>query len=182
MDIGIIASRYAKALYKYAEEQKAERSVYDSLVYLMQLFKHLPKLQALVASPELSVDDKLQLIKAALEQKSHAALILDFLALVLRNQRASFLIYICYSYLLLYRQRNKLTSATLTSASHVSETQLTRFKALVAKHTGSEVELTTTVDETLAGGFVLEFDGYRIDASLRTQLETIKRQLVNATM
>jgi F-type H+-transporting ATPase subunit delta len=36
-----------------------------------------------------------------------------------------------------------------------------------------------TVDPDLIGGFVFELDGRRLDASVRSQLDRIRRQLVD---
>lgn len=181
MDIGIIASRYAKALHKYAEEQGDTARVYEELVHLTTLFQELPKFKAYLTSPELTCEEKIGLLRSAFAEKE-ATLTLNFLALVIKNQRAALLTYICHSYLRLYRKRNRIAASRLITASKVADAQVARFKEVVAKYTEGEVELQTMTDEELLGGFVLEFDGYRIDASLRSQLEQVKRQLMTTTL
>ena len=39
------------------------------------------------------------------------------------------------------------------------------------------MEFEVCVDEKIEGGFILEYDTYRLDASLRTQLDQIHREL-----
>lgn len=182
MDIGIIASRYAKALYKYAEEQGATKHVYQDFMHLTALFETLPKFKTYLASPELSYSHKIELLCTALEvENTSSSVTLSGLALVLRNQRASFLSYICHSYLLLYRKLHNIRASRLTTVHPIGATQVARFKEIVGQHTEGEVELHVVTDEDLLGGFTLEFDGYRIDASLRNQLQKIKRKLGSAT-
>ncbi|MBR1446518.1 MAG: F0F1 ATP synthase subunit delta, partial [Alloprevotella sp.] len=43
--------------------------------------------------------------------------------------------------------------------------------------TRSKVEFSTVVDPELGGGFVLEYDTSRLDASLRTQIQELRRTL-----
>ena len=40
------------------------------------------------------------------------------------------------------------------------------------------VIMDSTVDESLEGGFVFEVDGYMLDASVRTQMERIRREFI----
>ena len=49
---------------------------------------------------------------------------------------------------------------------------------LIKKRTGKTLLLTTDVDESLIGGFVLEVEDRLLDASVSRQLEIIKNQFV----
>ena len=54
-----------------------------------------------------------------------------------------------------------------------------RIAELAKQLTGSrEAELNCRVDENLIGGFRLRMDDRLVDASIRTQLETVRRELV----
>ena len=61
---------------------------------------------------------------------------------------------------------------TVTAPSEALEERLEEF---VRKNTGCSVQMTTEVKPDLAGGFVFEVDDWLIDASVKTQLETIRR-------
>ena len=49
---------------------------------------------------------------------------------------------------------------------------------LVAGKTGARVEIESRVDPALVGGFTCEVDGYLLDASVKGQLERIRRQFI----
>ena len=53
-----------------------------------------------------------------------------------------------------------------------------RIQALLESQTGSKVILDTVVDPSLIGGFVLEVGGYMLDASVRHQIDEIRRQFI----
>jgi F-type H+-transporting ATPase subunit delta len=50
-------------------------------------------------------------------------------------------------------------------------------KQMVASKTNAVVEFQTEVDPSLVGGFVLEYDTYRLDMSVKRQLNDILKQL-----
>ena len=50
-------------------------------------------------------------------------------------------------------------------------------KTLVHSNAGGTVEFTTTIDPDIIGGFILEYDTYRMDASVKTKLNSLLTQL-----
>ncbi len=55
---------------------------------------------------------------------------------------------------------------------------LQSLKALVKGKTGDDVIIDVDVDPSLVGGFVLDLDGYLLDASVKRQLEVIREQFI----
>jgi F-type H+-transporting ATPase subunit delta len=50
-------------------------------------------------------------------------------------------------------------------------------KAMVQEKTHGTVEFNTETDPSIIGGFVLEYDTYRMDASVKTKLQKILKEL-----
>ena len=50
-------------------------------------------------------------------------------------------------------------------------------RQMVEKRTNGTVEFTTDVDPEILGGFILEYDTYRMDTSVKSQLSNILKQL-----
>jgi F0F1-type ATP synthase delta subunit len=50
----------------------------------------------------------------------------------------------------------------------------------IAKQTGRDVELSSTVDENVLGGLVLRVGNVVLDASLRNKLEKMRREIARA--
>jgi F-type H+-transporting ATPase subunit delta len=46
---------------------------------------------------------------------------------------------------------------------------------MVQRVVNGQVEFETVIDASIGGGFVLEYDTYRVDASLKTQLQKISK-------
>lgn len=66
MDEGLIARRYAKALFRYAQSLGVEELVYDKMKLFQANYISHPDLQKALLNPMLSVDDKIQLLSTAI--------------------------------------------------------------------------------------------------------------------
>ena len=65
MITGKISARYAKALYKFAEEQKQEETVYNEMKIVANSFMDVPELNEALSNPTLSADKKKALLITA---------------------------------------------------------------------------------------------------------------------
>ena len=81
------------------------------------------------------------------------------------------------SFVTLYRQEKNMVSGRLITAVPVSEDIRTKMQQMVEKRTQANVEFQTEVNPDIIGGFILEYDTYRMDVSVQSQLRTILKQL-----
>ena len=58
MITGKISARYAKALYKFAEERKQEESIYNEMKIVANSFFEVPELKEALANPTLTAQKK----------------------------------------------------------------------------------------------------------------------------
>lgn len=179
MNIGTISTRYATALLKYAEEAHDEKSVYDSMCTLIEVYRKVPELRAMLGNPALSNDTKYSLLVSACGQlDTVSACVQKFLQLVVRNRRVEMLQFMAYSYVELYRQKTGLITCKVTTAAPVDTKTTERFKAVIKQKCQGTVDLSIAIDPEIQGGFIIEYDTYRLDASLKRSLQRVKRSLL----
>lgn len=176
MDLGVISVRYARALLKGAVEMKNEDKVYQDMRCLAQCYLEVPALRSTIDNPMLSADKKEALLTTA-SGKQPTDLTRRFIKLVLKEGRESTLQLMANSYVSLYRKQKNLIRGKLTTAVPVSAQTEARLKAMVEQKTQGSVEFTSEVDPDIIGGFILEYDTYRMDASVKTKLNTILAEL-----
>lgn len=87
------------------------------------------------------------------------------------------MMFIAHAYVTLYRKEKHLVKGRLVVAKSVSEHVAQRLQAIVEARTDSKVDFEVLVDENIGGGFILEYDTYRLDASVKTQIEKLHRAL-----
>lgn len=177
MDIGTISKRYAKALYDYACGNGNETVVYKEMLMLASSYQKVGNLRPTLENPILSREDKVKLLceaaggKVSNEYKRFATLVLE-------ERREKFMQFMAYSYIDLYRKKNNINIGKLITASPVTDTIIGRMKNMVAKGTQGTVEFETHIDPSIMGGFILEIDFNRMDASIASQINKVRQQFI----
>ena len=179
MDAGIIASRYAKALYRFAAEEGCTDSVYAETVRLMEAVRLVPGLrESLFDTVMVAPGRKPELVRSALG--GAVTPVMDkFIRLVALKGRMAFIPLIFKDFASLYYKEKGIIPATLTTATPAGESLLSSLKALVKNSIGLDAEIRTVVDPALIGGFVFDLGDKILDASVASQLEKIRRSFMD---
>lgn len=176
MDIGVISVRYARAFIKAATGAKLEDKVYVEMQTLAKSYIDVPALRQTIDNPMLAKDSKRKLLETAVGGKP-TKLTAAFIALVLREDRESMIQFMANSYITLYRQQKNIIRGKLTTAVAVSPAMEAKMRKMVESKTKGSVEFETEVNPDIIGGFILEYDTYRLDASVQSQLKSVLKQL-----
>lgn len=172
MDLGVISVRYARALLKSAMNLKQEEHVYKEMQVLSQSYLQVPALRITIDNPMISRDKKEMLLETACGTDV-SDLTKRFFALVLKEGRESTLQLMAASYITIYRQQKNITRGRLITAMAVSAETEQKMKQMVESKTRGTVEFNTEIDPDIIGGFILEYDTYRMDASVKTKLNAV---------
>jgi len=176
MDYGVISVRYARALLKSATELKVEEKVYADMIMLAACYVEVADLRATIENPMLQRSEKVRLLTTALGPDANE-LSKRFIELVLKEGREKVLQFMANSYITFYREQKNIIRGKLTTAAAVSEATEQKMKQMVESRTQGTVEFNTEVDPSIIGGFILEYDTYRMDASVKTRLNNILSEL-----
>ena len=176
MDIGVISVRYARALLKSATDAKIEADVYKEMQTMAKTYAEVPQLRQTIDNPMLSKDTKLTLLLTAVGEKP-CELTKAFISLVLKEDRENVMQFIANSYVTLYRQQKNVIRGRLITAAAVSPATEQKMRQMVESKTNGTVEFETEVNPDIIGGFILEYDTYRMDASVKSKLNSILNSL-----
>ena len=178
MDIGVISMRYARALLKSATDQKQEDAVYQEMMTVAESYLNVPALRHTIDNPMLSKDKKEALLLVAAGTKP-CQLTKAFIALVLKEDRENVMQFMANSYITLYRKQKNVIRGKLTTAARVSVETEQKMRQMVESKTNGTVEFETEVNPDIIGGFILEYDTFRMDASVKSKLNNILNYLKN---
>ena len=176
MDSGVISVRYARALLKSATDQQLEATVYKEMMTVAKSYLEVPQLRQTIDNPMLLKDKKEALLLIALGENP-SALSKSFVQLVLKEDRENMVQFMANSYVTLYRKQKNIIRGKLTTAARVSEDTEKKMRQMVESKTNGIVEFETEVNPDIIGGFILEYDTFRMDASVKSKLNTILSQL-----
>ncbi len=168
--------RYARALLKSATDAQLEDQVYQEMMTIAKSYVEVPALRQTIDNPMLSKDKKESLLTIAAGEKA-SALTKAFIALVLKEDRENVMQFMANSYVTLYRKQKNVIRGKLTTAARVSVETEQKMRQLVESKTNGTVEFETEVNPDIIGGFILEYDTYRMDASVKSKLNSILNTL-----
>jgi len=176
MNTGIISVRYARALLKSTTLSQDKDNVYADMKMLANSFLDTPNLRKALENPTIGKADKEELIVIACGNKP-CKYTQTFIKLVLKEGREDIIQFIANSYISLYRQEKNIISGRLITAVPATLEIKEKLHEVVRQRTNANIEFETKVDKDIIGGFILEYDTFRIDASVQSQLRTILKKL-----
>jgi F-type H+-transporting ATPase subunit delta len=178
MDRETISRRYARALFRYAKKHQKEKEVFDESIRLKQSFGLHRSLERCLGNIILSGEKKEELIEACVGGNASAEF-KRFIKLVVAQKRENLLPMICLNYQALYHQSERLLDVYLTTAKTLDRAIEDKLTKKIAQYTQQTVLLHTAVNPKIIGGFVALWDTYRLDASVRTDLKRIQKNLTD---
>lgn len=176
MYIGQIARRYALALAEFAAANGEEELLFDEVRRLIGLYASTPALREVLDAPVLPAATKLDAVRRLAGGRLCASLD-AFLALVLRHGREQLLLFMLHSFRGIYKERHGIRDAVLATAAPVGTELVERIRRRASERTGSDVRLRAEIRPELLGGFLFRMDDLLIDASIASQLDTLRRKL-----
>ncbi len=180
MKDGLIPRRYAKALYKVALERGNDSRLFDLMATLDHSFASNAGLQAVVANPFVDNAEKARLLTTAAGANADDTTFADFLKLLEQNRRIDMARQIALAYEDIYRRAHNIRRVQVVSAMPLDPSVEQRIKDIVKSHIdGGTIEFSSVVDPALIGGFIVNIDNERLDASLRSEFEHLRQSLIN---
>ena len=177
MNTGVVSVRYAKALLAYAKAKGKADEVSLEVKRLSENFIRMPELQHALVNPILTAAQKLELLQEAAGGKGVSEELVRFFRLVLDGRRESYLPFMAVSYSRLYLEDKGIIMGKLVTAAP-SEGLVEKIKRLGHTDEGTTLVLDTKVDPRLIGGFILQVEDRRLDASVASQLKSVEQQFI----
>ncbi len=169
-----VAGRYATALFELAKENAALDLVAADLTRFGEALDEFDDLKRLVKSPTFSAEEQGRALAAILDKLQIEGLTKNFLLLVAKNRRLFASADMARAFRAMLARERGETSATVTAASKLTESQVTALKQALTAALGKTVMLDEQVDPSLLGGLVVKVGSRMVDTSLRTRLNSLK--------
>lgn len=171
-----LAARYAKSLIDLSTERNQLEDVYKNMQFLQQVCKASRDFVSLLRSPVVSADKKQSIIDAITKGRI-SELTAAFIKLLIHKGRESDMPEIITAFVEQYNAIKGIHKVRLTTATPISNDLKDTIVSKVKREANLQnVELEEKVDESLIGGFVLEFNNNLVDASVLRDLKDISKQ------
>ena len=169
------ARPYANAVYDLASEAGALDSWSDALANLAGVVAD-ERVAGMLASPDLGHEDKARLVidilGEALDEKQQ-----NLVRLMAENGRLALMGYVREQFEIARAKAENKIEAEVVSAFEISDEQAAQLATTLKNKLGCDITLTTSVDPSLIGGVVIKAGDTIIDASMKSQLESLALSL-----
>jgi len=173
-----IAQVYARSLFEVAQEHDKLDEVRDQIGQFSDALGESRDLQTFFFSPYFSTEEKKKGLASALDGAD--PVVENFLALLIENHRMPVLFRVRRELDQMWREVNKLLPVQITSAVELDRAVTQQIGDEIGRQTGRTVELTSTVDPDVLGGLIVRVGNSVLDASIRTRLERLRKQVARA--
>jgi F-type H+-transporting ATPase subunit delta len=173
-----IAEVYARSLFEVAQEQDRLDVVHEQLAEFTDALHDNRDMAIFLFSPYFSADEK----KAGLERAVEGAdpIFMNFLEALIERHRMPTIFRIRTNFGELWDKAKKLLPVEVTSAVALDPQTIESLGARIGEQTGNEIQLSSRVDPDILGGIVLRVGNFIMDASIRSRLDQLRREVVQA--
>ena len=173
-----IAVVYSRSLFEAALDADKLDVVREQLGEFSDALDANRELQVFFFSPYFSTQEK----KDGLQRLIDGAdpLFLNFLELLVENHRMPVIFRVRRGYDRLWESHNRLLPVEVTSAVALDEQTVRGIGDRIAEQTGRRIELSSIVEPDILGGIVVRVGNQVLDASIRTRLDSLRKQVVRA--
>ena len=166
---------YAKALFMLATERGVVDRVADDMRQVNSVAAASRELTAVFANPTVRYDKKTAIVEE-LFGDGVSDETMAFLRFVVKKNRSVNLRGISEAYLDLYRDSKGIVLGELVTHQETDDSAKDYVRRLIEEYTGKQVELPSTTDPHMLGGFKMEFDHNMYDARLRTKIMKLRKE------
>lgn len=170
-----INSRYAKALFDLAAEQKILDRVYLDMHLVKDICLSNKDFDSLLSSPVIKTDKKQAIMKEVFGNHIHQTS-LSFLLLVMKKRREANLKNISLSYIDEFKSFKGIKVAHLKTASEIDSNTKEQIINTLQFQSHKIIELHEEVNSDLIGGFVIRIDDKQADNSVATKIQRLKKE------
>jgi F-type H+-transporting ATPase subunit delta len=173
-----IARVYANALFAAAKDRGKLDAIRDQLGQFADALADNRELQLFFFSPYFSSAEKEDGLKKAVADAEPE--LINFLELLIEKHRMPVLFRARRVYDSLWAQENRLLPVHVTSAVELDSDVVKQIGDRIAEQTDRKVELSSDVQPDILGGIVVRVGNSVLDASIRSRLDKLRRQVTRA--
>lgn len=173
-----IAQVYARSLFEVASEQGKLDTIKEQLGQFADALAANRDVAVFFFSPYFSTEEKKDGLHRAVQDAD--PVFMNFLEALIERHRTPAIYRIRTDFDVLYDKTNKLLPVQLTSAVELDAELVESLGRRIGEQTGNEIELSSQVDPEILGGIVLRVGNFILDASIKTRLEQLRREVAQA--
>ncbi len=170
-----LAEVYARSLFEVAQSQNNVAEIREQLGLFADALAENRELQVFFFSPYFSTQEKIEGLGRAVTGANQT--LSNFLTLLIEKSRTPAIFRIRRLFDQISADDEGILPVQITSAVPLDPATADSLGERIGKQTGRKVQASATVDPEIIGGLILRVGNQILDASIRTRLERLRRQV-----
>lgn len=175
--LSIIADRYAIALMDLAQKQDMFDKFDADLALVKETLNINNDLKDFLEHPLIQSNDKKEVIDRIFGNYV-SVYTLNLIKLLIDKNRIFILSILADHYKALLNKKRNISTAQIITAIEIDEDTKNRVKEKLERVFNQTIEIETAVDKDIIAGMIVKIGDKVIDGSIRTKLETMKKQVI----
>ena len=178
----LVSKTYGDALFELAVEENRTDSLMEEILMLQTVLKENQDFEKILEHPEISKQNKLQVIEDVFKGRISDALT-GFLRIVVTKGRYKDLPDIFAYFIARVKEYRKIGVAQVTSAISLSDVQKQKIEKKLLDSTQYEtMEIEYKVDESLIGGLLIRIGDRIVDSTIKHRLTSLTASLMKISL
>lgn len=170
-----LASRYAQALFDFAETNSKIEEINSDILLINSILKENIELKKVIESPHIPLSKKSDIFHTIFNSKIDE-LSINFLQLIIKKRRVPELHLILDEFIQIYYRFHNIKVAQITLPININDSILNEISAILAKEFHCKIIMKVTIDPNIIGGIIIKVDDILIDASILSKIKKLKTE------
>ena len=172
-----VSNRYALSLLSIALEKNMLDTVYNDVNLLINTFNESDELQRVVESPVIRPEMKISILGEIFSRKIDKET-LEFIHFIIEKRREEILYPVAKRFVELRNEHLGIVELLVRTAFELSDDQKEMLKERFENILNKKTIMNFKVDINLIGGFIAQVGDTVYDASIKHQLELLKKEFI----
>jgi len=181
MSLSKIIKNYANSFLDVNIKKDVYNDIADEILFLINSIETSDTLKRLCSNPVIRPELKKAIFRELFTSRVSNNL-MSFVELIIENNRTDLLIEILKNVLKLKDNRDGFTRVEVRIPFELEQEQINHIIAKLESILGNKVILNLKIDKSVIGGFIARYDDIILDASLRHQLNNIRKQFIQTSI
>lgn len=173
---GLSEKNYSNAIYELSQEENCVQSTYDELSYLADVMNENPDFVKVLSLPTISMSEKNGIISDVFNGKL-SELVFNFLKVLTKNSKIILIPKIFCEYKNRFYEQQGILEITATTTEPLESEQRQRLIARLERISDKRVILIEKLDLSIIGGIVLSYGNTKLDSSIKTRIDSMRKQI-----
>lgn len=175
-----VSARYALSLLDSAIQKNQLDIISNDVDFVFSVIKQNPNLNRMLENPVIKPEIKSSILTEIFSNKINSET-MDFLLFVIRKKREEILFSILEKFKELRDLKLGFVNVNVSVASEFTDSQKNELQTRLENSLKKKVRMNYKVDEKILGGFIVQAGDTVYNASIKHQLELLKKHFVEAS-